>query len=387
MIILDSSIVRSFNLHSANADLLRAIRLGTGQSVAVPWMALEELVAQQAIKYRDKHERARQAISALDDITPWGAPDLLDSLDLDRIRDHWRAKLGELFSVVETTEGALREAAFREANRLPPCNVVRDVKTGMRDAAIWLSAVEYAREHPDETVYFVSSNTNDFGSGAPYPSPMDKDVRGLEGRFKHLTSMDEVAAEFAQPVETDIAWVTEALEKHSSGVISGSSEEGAFLLRAGQVRCTVPAKTPGEYMAVPVYHFETLRVRFAGLDSAKAYQINETLWVTASARWHLGGAGIIYAPDGFRVRGGCSWTVGVLFKGDESQWAMSVLRAEAPVPLPVDDLERLDLATAPRGRHEEFGVSAYEVPDQVRWDLARYGLRPGDPLYPSGRRQ
>ncbi|WP_405780836.1 PIN domain-containing protein [Streptomyces sp. NBC_01378] len=381
MIILDSSIVRSFSLHSANADLLRAIRLGTRHAVAVPWMALEELVGQQAIKYRDKHERARQAVSALDDISPWGAPDLLDSLDLDRIRDHWRAKWGELFSVVETTEGALREAAFREANHLPPCKVVKDFKTGMRDAAIWLSAVEYARDHPDETVYFVSANTNDFGSGAPYPSPMDKDVQALEGRFKHLTSMDEVAAEFAQSVETDIAWVTEALEKHSSGVISGTSKEGAFALRDGPVRCTMPTNAPGEYVALPVYRYETLRVRFAGLDSAKAYRINDTLWVTASARWHLGGTGIIYAPDGFRVRGGCSWTVGVLFKGDESRWAMSVLRAETPVPLSVDDLERLDLATVPRTMHEKYGVSAHED-SSVRWDLARYGLRPDDPLYP-----
>lgn len=60
---------------------------------------------------------------------------------------------------------------------------------------------------------------------------------------------------------------------------------------------------------------------------------------------------------------------------------MSVLRAETPVPLSVDDLERLDLATVPRTMHEKYGVSAHED-SSVRWDLARYGLRPDDPLYP-----
>ncbi|GAB3004540.1 hypothetical protein GCM10023080_082730 [Streptomyces pseudoechinosporeus] len=49
---------------------------------------------------------------------------------------------------------------------------------GGRDAAIWLTAVEYAREHPEETVYFVSRNTKDFGDGTAYPPLMDQDLEG-----------------------------------------------------------------------------------------------------------------------------------------------------------------------------------------------------------------
>jgi hypothetical protein len=68
-----------------------------------------------------------------------------------------------------TSEAALGEAEFRESNVLPPCKAIvindrgEQVKTGCRDAAIWLTAVEYAREHPEKTVYFVSRDTKDFG--------------------------------------------------------------------------------------------------------------------------------------------------------------------------------------------------------------------------------
>ncbi|MGW3728328.1 PIN domain-containing protein [Streptomyces sp. NPDC000851] len=77
--------------------------------------------------------------------------------------------------MIETSESALREA-----NGVAPCKVNdggKQTKTGFRDTAIWMSAIEYARINPEETVYFVSSNTRDFGDGTAYPDPMDQDVK------------------------------------------------------------------------------------------------------------------------------------------------------------------------------------------------------------------
>lgn len=87
----------------------------------------------------------------------------------------------------------------------------KPVKTGSRDAAIWLTAVEYAREHPDETVYFVSKNTNDFGDGSSYKgrARLWRDIQELGDRFKHYASLDPVVAEFTQPTEVDDALVQE----------------------------------------------------------------------------------------------------------------------------------------------------------------------------------
>jgi hypothetical protein len=125
-------------------------------------------------------------------------------MDLQRFQDQWRQKWLDVVDVIPTSQHALRQALIREANLLPPCKQVTinaggdTQKIGGRDAAIWLTAVEYAREHPDETVYFVSKNTNDFSDGATYPYPMSEDLEGVEDRFVLLTTWYDVVEKFAQ---------------------------------------------------------------------------------------------------------------------------------------------------------------------------------------------
>lgn len=185
LIILDTNILWPISPGSSSAGLLRAIRATGRHEIAVPWVVMEELAAQQAIKYREKRQRAAEALESLREITPWKlGVDLEDSAE-NRIRDHWRTQWGTVLETIPTSDEALREAAFREMNRLAPCKEVKGVKTGARDTAIWLSVVEYARCHQEETVYFVSANTKDFKSS--YPSPMCDDIAGMEGRIVLLT--------------------------------------------------------------------------------------------------------------------------------------------------------------------------------------------------------
>lgn len=120
---------------------------------------------------------------------------------------------------IPTSEEALRQATIREMNSLPPCRKVKDQKIGARDAAIWLTAIEYAQEHPEETVYFASANTSDFGSGDEHPTLVRRDVEKAQGRFRHWTSLDEALAEFAKPVEGDDSLAKSILE--SSRTIKG----------------------------------------------------------------------------------------------------------------------------------------------------------------------
>ncbi|MFI6494681.1 PIN domain-containing protein [Streptomyces sp. NPDC050564] len=121
-----------------------------------------------------------------------------------------------------TSKTALREAAYREAKVLPPCKAIvinergDEVKTGGRDAAIWLPAVQYAREHPEKKVYFVSQNTKDFGKGTAYPPLMKKDREGLRDRFIHLTALDEVVKMFTEPAGVDEEQVRAVLSDSES---------------------------------------------------------------------------------------------------------------------------------------------------------------------------
>ncbi len=117
------------------------------------------------------------------DVPALGAP------DPEAVRAHWRNKLTELVEVLPTSETALREGMYREANVLPPASSMphltkpnKVLKHGARDAAIWMSAVEYARAHPQETVYFVSNNTRQTrltGYRAPAAAARSRTVRRL----------------------------------------------------------------------------------------------------------------------------------------------------------------------------------------------------------------
>ncbi len=133
MIILDTCILRGISLGDSSADFLRTLRAVGTERVAVPWVVMEERVAQQAVKYRETYERAAQALQSLEGLQPPLVGASLPPLDLERVRDHWRDTYGGLVDTLPTSEGALREGAFRESNVLPPSKLKKDVKTGARD--------------------------------------------------------------------------------------------------------------------------------------------------------------------------------------------------------------------------------------------------------------
>ncbi|MDX3127754.1 MULTISPECIES: PIN domain-containing protein [Streptomyces] len=204
MIILDTNILTKSGIDSATTDLVKMIRTSGVERVAVPWMVLEELTAHRAVPYRRKYEAAEAALRSLTEGTPWPIRVPLPQMDLQRFQDEWRQKWLDVVDIVPTSEAALKQALTREANLLPPCKQVTineggdTTKIGGRDAAIWLTAVEYAREHPDETVYFVSKNTKDFGDGGAFPYPMNEDLAGIKDRFEFLTTWHDLVEKFAQ---------------------------------------------------------------------------------------------------------------------------------------------------------------------------------------------
>ncbi|MFJ6565502.1 PIN domain-containing protein [Streptomyces sp. NPDC091412] len=330
MIILDTSILRSFSPESSSADLLRTIKAVGREGVAAPWMVIEELAAQQAIKYEEIHQRAAQAVEALRQGTPWGLDVQLCNRDTERIRDHWRQTWGQLLGVIPTSDDALRQALFREANLLPPCKDVKGHKTGSRDAAIWLSAVEYAQKHPDETVYFVSANTKDFGDGTPYPYPMNKDVAGMADRFVQLTSMDDLASHFTEPAEVDGALVIEILK--SETVLRGIKQiADAHFPFPGPLECTAPMPD-GTSVVVEASTWLTDEAHFGSVSEIVAYRIGDHVWCTASVEWHIVGTCDTLMGT---LEGAVDWPTAVLFSLSRENPRLAVLR-EAP-PRPVDE--------------------------------------------------
>ncbi|MFF4433266.1 PIN domain-containing protein [Streptomyces sp. NPDC001513] len=339
MIILDTCILYGCGLSSSSAELLRTIRESGTEQVAVPWVVMEELVAQKAVKHKAAHDSVKQAIEQLERATPWPLDTDVEWPNPDKVREHWRKKYGELVEVIPTTEQALREAAFREANGLAPAKIVlngkRSVKTGYRDVAVWMSAINYAESHPDETVYFVSSNTDDFGDGTTHGSPMSDDLRRLKGEFVHLTSLDQVLARFTEATDADEEYLRTVLTGNEvSPEISQhiNTRDGSVSRDAG-FAATAFRGRPGEgpygiwadgWLSSPV-------AEFVSMTDPQAYKIKDHVWCTVSVRWRL--SGLAFPSDGGRGDhfqfASCWWDTRLLLSvGDDPR--LVVLRGEPP---------------------------------------------------------
>lgn len=339
MIILDACILRGSGLNSSSTDVLRAIRTAGVESVAVPWMVMEELSAQQAIKYRKQHEAAAQAIESLAKLTPWGLGYPLPDMDLDRVREHWRKQWSSVVDVIPTSEAALREAAFREANGLAPCKD-DGRKTGARDAAIWLSAVEYAKEHANQTVYFVSDNTRDFGDGTSYADPMRTDIAELGERFVHLTGLDEVIDRFTEPTTVEQEVIQRAVE--SEAVLAtiiplahtlGGGEKSAAWLKAidgSTFLCKVADENQEPvHASASGWSSRALTARLTTINDVESYRVGDHVWCTATVRWLVYGNALFGA---FPKMAACAFETRILFAPDNDDPRLTVLRYSSLEP-------------------------------------------------------
>ncbi|WP_406448819.1 PIN domain-containing protein [Streptomyces sp. NBC_01622] len=342
MIILDSDVVRRLGLHDSSADLLRALR-AVGERVAIPWMVEEELVAQRVIAHQESHDEAAAALKRHARHTPWKPDSHIEEPDTERVRKHWAAALGTLVETLPANSAALEAAFYREANALPPCGKLGKNKTGSRDAVIWLSAIAYAREHPEETVYFVSENTGDFyGDGRAYPPPMDKDVAELGDRFIHFTKLDEVIKRFTEETDTDEALAAEILG--SQTLLREIERAAEKRLNSGEpFPCTTLGREVGqETESMPAGGWVTVTASLRSVHEVRAYRIGEQEWYAAVVRWCL--SGLAYFNGEFSAgSGGSSWTTSVLFTPDVANPRVTVLRHDLPLALSPEEFTSLGL--------------------------------------------
>jgi hypothetical protein len=336
LIILDSNILRGIGLEDSQADLLRAIRTLTDERVAAPWAVLEELSGQKAVKYREKYARAAEAIEQLAGVTPWPLDFEVGEDQLDDVRRYWRGQWLHIVEEIPTSDWALRQGAFREANLLPPCKLVKGSKVGARDAAIWLSAIEYARDHSDETVYFVSQD-NDFKPTA-YPTLMRADLDGLgELRFVHLTTFQELVDRFTESTTPDEDLVCRVLRSPAAAdAVARASRE--IRPTYGSILCKVARLDPNgdpNTVAATTWIAASTCARFEGLRSVETYRVGDHEWGIAVARWSLTGTVLLDLFELEPMAAACNWTTSVLFRMDTDDPGLSVLRHQEPSP--VDD--------------------------------------------------
>ncbi|MFF6888615.1 PIN domain-containing protein [Streptomyces sp. NPDC012421] len=336
MIILDTNILVGTSLRGLEADVLRAIKAAGGERVAVPWIVLEEIAAQQALAYARKHDAAVEAMETLRKATPWVDVPHPRKWPAEHVRKHWRTRYTELAEVIETSPTAYQDAMFREANLIAPCKAVNSGKnkTGSRDAAIWLTAVEYARKNRQETVYFVSNNTEDFGDGTSFPEPMDKDIAGMEDRFFVFTSLDGVLTKFATELTAstrDIQALLDTDEAHSTILNSVKMASRRYRMFHGT--------RVGDSEELRVGGFARWAPEAVALDKVQQVsgrEIDGHKWFTASVRWLL--------TERSRQREGetvaYAWETRILLSPTADK-GLTVLDSKRPGPISPEDVTNL----------------------------------------------
>ncbi|MFE5595214.1 PIN domain-containing protein [Streptomyces sp. NPDC056549] len=345
MIILDANILKGTSLRGPAADVLRAIRATGGERVAAPWIAVEEVAAQQALAYERKHEAAVGAVNELRKATPWEHVPHPKRWGAERVRDHWRQRYGDIAEVIETSAEAYQQAMFRETNLIAPCKTVNSGKnkTGARDAAIWLTAVEYARDNPEETVYFVSDNTEDFGDGTSFPKEMARDIWGVEDRFFLFTSLDGVLTKFATELEASAEDVKALLdtEEAQATVLRAARNatkryrrfDGLQITLAADALSTTDRLVPG--MSSP------WRPTEAVLDEVlevSGREVGGHHWFTAWVRWVLSENKPRMAFPNDRLA--YAWETRVLLS-PTADHALTVLDFRRPGPIGRDEIHKL----------------------------------------------
>ncbi|MEU6631648.1 PIN domain-containing protein [Streptomyces parvus] len=334
MIILDTCVIRGMPLDGSDAHLLRAVRETSTERVAIPWMVMEERAAQLAIKYRETYDKAAQALEQLRAVSPTRPP-LLDGPDEEGVRDRCRAELEEFAEILPTNEAALREGLYREANSLPPAGMKKAEKVGARDVVIWLSAVEYARSNPDETVYFVSGNTKDFTAGnGPYPSPMDKDIDGLGDRFVHLPQLAGLLELVAPPVEVDPERVTELLPACVDHFQYVALTQWGGVFSAAMSPFPVLRQSTGLVGSSEGWAGPTTPPRLVPLQvsDVEGYRLGDQEWCIASVKWQV--MGLLWVAGTLDV-GCCTWETRIMMPLVEDGPSPRIVRSERP-EAPVD---------------------------------------------------
>ncbi|WAE68459.1 PIN domain-containing protein [Streptomyces cavourensis] len=336
LIILDANIIKGTSLRGPIADILRAIRAAGVERVATPWIAVEEIAAQQALSYAQKHKAAMDAVDELRKASPWEHVSHPKRWSAEHVRRHWRERYSSVTEVLETSHAAYQQALFRETNQIAPCKTVNSGshKTGARDAAIWLTAVEYAEAHEHETVYFVSGDS-DMSENGQFLPEMQQDIVGMEHRFHLFTSLDDVVTKFAKEAAASPEDVKELLETEDAYATVLSMSRSATRRYRVFSGTPMPSTDGGERRrAYSGLSWSPVAVALDKVLEVSGREVGGHFWFTAWARWLLREERVLRGEVFERAY---AWETRVLLSTAADQ-DMTILDFRRPGPISEEDV-------------------------------------------------
>lgn len=258
IVVLDTNIIQQdYFMKSSRFAVFLDFVHRTQSQVALPKLVIDELQANfnRDLEHRLKtYHRDRNHLAAC----------LLDPLPEEpeiHPADQTRRFIEEVLVSLQITEERLfplrpqylEDVVYRAVNRIPPCS---DQGEEIRDALIWCSLKDIARELGEGNALFLSGNSKQFAdtSGGLHQLLAEETEReGLQ--IQYVQSLEDFAREHASPIdfiteewlaaEVDFGAVIESIRskledtlslKLPSGIIDGKSYTGNTRLIGGDLK-------------------------------------------------------------------------------------------------------------------------------------------------------
>ena len=343
MIIFDTNILRGVTRNNPKFDLLRALRRSGLHSAVIPWMVLEELAAKQVLDYATSHQAATATINDLNRKMPWGTAVTLPALEFERAKEYWRSQYAEVLEILDTSDENAKAALAREAYCEKPAKTNPEEKGGARDVAIWLSVIDYLKAHPGEEVFFVSTNTRDFGKGEDYPEPMASDLGEMKHRLTIMTSFGEFLSRFTETIEVGDEDIRRLLEDLVSDPVIAIETSASTWLKDGRFEGTRIDNGRFEAFQWRAWLLPPSAV-VRNATRGSGHKIGDAEWYTATVDWILVGIAqpvmsifnTQQADISAIAETACQWRTKVLFSiGDDLE--LTIVEYERPEALDPND--------------------------------------------------
>lgn len=232
-------------------------------SLWIPEVVLAELVNKRTERLKAQVSKHADVTRALDRLLPHDqrARWRVDKFDLGADRDEYERVLRQRLAEAKVHIAPWPDVAHEEL-------VVRDLErkrpfspsgSGYRDALIWETVLAIAQERPDDVVYFVSTNDDDFAAHKSNDLHPDLEAEApnvvLEQRLdavvnridplrrvlQDLRARIETDPTFRHHIEADIRELVESGSPDDTSFHNNPEATSAYLRRLGSIRSIVAA--------------------------------------------------------------------------------------------------------------------------------------------------
>jgi hypothetical protein len=233
IIVLDTNVIHSdFRMESGKFEILFDYAQKTHSMFIMPKLVYDELAATYE---RELLERLRDFLGAKRSLTAVLTETQLPKVEistesevsafLNHLKDKLRVKNEDFF---DYKEGYLHDVMDRAICRKRPCT---ERGEEIRDAVLWRSVLDIAKEAPEKTVVFISQNTKQFalGEGALHPDLL-RDCSQHGVTVKYFTSLDDFAKQHASSIDfINEDWLLASIDTYrvleeASGIIETFAE-------------------------------------------------------------------------------------------------------------------------------------------------------------------